>query len=235
MISVTRSSQPAVLQRNAACWLSNLKAISSNPSATKEQIKKAQNRYRHVKIKDALVEMFHGKCAYCESKITVVTYGAIEHFKPKSEYINLTFEWSNLLLSWMNDAGHKGTNFPRDAEGNPLLIDPTDENTDPNKHLEFDWDAIAGLANVYGRDKRGKTVETIFDLNGMKGRKELVDHRSQYVKKLLALLLFAQSGNEGAEIAIDLLEESCDSSAEYSAFALVYVRPYLQTIGRLST
>jgi uncharacterized protein (TIGR02646 family) len=227
LISVTRSSQPAVLQKNAASWLSKLKAPSSAPNTPKEQLKKAQNKYRHAQIKDALVNMFHGKCAYCESKITVVTYGAIEHFYPKSKYVDLTFEWSNLLLSCdvCNNANHKGTKFPLDAKGNPLLIDPTDENTDPNKHLEFDWDAIAGLASVYGRDERGETVETIFDLNGMNGRRELVAHRSQYVKKLFALLRLARSGDEGA---IALLKESCDSSAEYSAFALVHIRPYLQ-------
>jgi hypothetical protein len=226
LIPVARSSQPDILKKNAANWLSNLKSISTNPSVTKEQIKKAQNKYRHDQIKSELVKMFHGKCAYCESKITVVTYGAIEHFCPKSEYPDLTFEWTNLLLSCdvCNDAGHKGTNFPLDINGNPLLIDPTDGITDPNMHLEFSWDAIAGMANVYGRDDRGKTVEAIFDLNGMKGRKELVDHRSKYVKRLCALLRFAQTGDKEA---IALLRESCNAGAEYSAFAIAHIQPHL--------
>lgn len=227
MIPVARSSQPDILKKNAANWLSNLKSISTNPSVTKEQIKKAQNKYRHDQIKSELVKMFHGKCAYCESKITVVTYGAIEHFRPKGEYLDLTFEWTNLLLSCdvCNDAGHKGVKFPLDINGNPLLIDPTDGITDPNMHLEFSWDAIAGLASVYGRDDRGKTVETIFDLNGMKGRKELVSHRSKYVKRLCALLRYAQQ--TGDKEAIALLRESCNSGEEYSAFAIAYIQPHL--------
>jgi hypothetical protein len=64
----------------------------------------------------------------------------------------------------------------------------------------------------------------------MKGRKELVDYRSKYVKKLFVLLHFAESGNEDA---INLLEEACDSSAEYSAFAVVHIRPHLQKIKQL--
>jgi uncharacterized protein (TIGR02646 family) len=226
LIPVTRSSKPAVLRKNAARWLSELKAFSTNSNASKDQIKKAQNKYRHNQIKDALVKMFYGKCAYCESKITVVTYGAIEHFFPKSAYIDLTFEWSNLLLSCdiCNDPNHKGTNFPLDSNGNPLLINPSDGITDPNMHFEFAWDAVAGLASVYGRDQRGEIVETILDLNGIHGRQELIDYRSKYVKRLFALLRLAQSGDNEA---IALLQEACNSSEEYSAFALIHIRPSL--------
>ncbi|MDY7015653.1 MAG: HNH endonuclease [Cyanobacteriota bacterium] len=226
MIRVKRSPQPNVLNKNAPRWLAEFKSLSTDSTATPKQIQNAQNKYRHPKVKDALIKMFCGKCAYCESKIAVVTYGAIDHFFPKSKYPHLTFEWTNLLLSCdrCNDGGHKGTQFPLDGNGNPLLIDPTDGITDPNKHLEFSWDAISGLASVYGRDRRGKTVETVFDLNGIRGRSELIDHRSKYVKRLFALLRFAQQGD--AE-AITLLKESCDLSAEYSAFALIHIRPHL--------
>jgi len=180
LIPVTRISEPPVLAKNAARWLEALELIQSNNKATKAQINQAQNKY--------------GKCAYFESKITVVTYGAIEHFYPKSQYPDLTFTWKNLLLSCdkCNDANHKGTNFPLDdITGNPLLIDPTDGVTDPNTHLEFIWDEIAKLASVYGRDQHGTIVKDIFDLNGLRGRKELINHRSQYIKKLLALLRLA--------------------------------------------
>jgi hypothetical protein len=240
LIPVVRSPMPKALQKNSARWLAKLQqqqlelqSLRNAPNATdsqimgaKKKVDNAQAKYNHVDVKDALVNMFHGKCAYCESKITVVTYGAIEHFRPKSDYPDLTFEWSNLLLSCdvCNDAGHKGANFPLDIKGNPLLIDPTDGITNPNTHLEFAWDAIAGLASVYGRDERGKTVETIFDLNGMKGRKELIAYRSKYVKRLCALLRLAQTGDKEA---ITLLCESCDAGAEYSAFAIAHIQPHL--------
>jgi len=53
--------------------------------------------------------MFHGKCAYCESKITAIYNGDIEHFRPKGKiqtanpsrpgYFWLASEWKNLLLA----------------------------------------------------------------------------------------------------------------------------------------
>ncbi len=241
MIPVVRSPIPRALQRNSARWLAELnqkqhelQSLRNNPNATAVQIKgaekevnKAQRKYNHRCIKNALEEMFHKKCAYCQSDISAVTYGQIEHFRPKSEYPDLTFEWSNLLFSCdlCNDAGHKGVKFPLDINGNPLLIDPTDGITDPNTHLDFAWDAIAGKAFVYGRDDRGKTVETIFDFNGIKGRKGLVEYRSKYVKYLCALLYLAQK--TGDQEAIALLRESCDAGAEYSAFAIAHIQPHL--------
>lgn len=225
MISVTRSAQPKVLQKNAVRWLSILKELHEK-AAPKKEIKRVQDKYRHPEVKDALVAMFYGKCAYCESNITTVTYGAIEHFYPKSKYIELTFEWSNLLLSCdvCNDASHKGTSFPSDNNGQPLLINPTDANTDPSTHLEFVWDDVSGLANICGRDQSGEKVIDVFDLNGRKDRKALINRRSRHIKGLIALLKLAQGGDQDA---IALLQESCDPSSEYSAFAQVYIRPYI--------
>lgn len=238
MISVPRTPRPSAITRNSANWLrkvrearDNLNSTLADPSKTESDIKQAQGKlkqalekYRHNDIKDALIKMFSGKCAYCESKINHITYGAIEHFRPKGDpaFEHLAFEWTNLLLSCdiCNDAGHKGTNFPVDFAGNPLLIDPTDGITDPNTHLDFSWDEVAGLASVYGRDIRGQEVERIFELN----RKELLKIRSQRVKSLIALLELAKTGHSKA---VALLEESCEPDAEYSAFALIYIQPHI--------
>ena len=244
MIPVFRPNQPPkVLTRNSQKWLkklqdslSHLETIKAQAPVNKQQLAQAQkevekniNKYRNKEIKEALETIFHGKCAYCESKVTTTGYGEIEHFCPKSNSrcINLTFEWSNLLLSCQkcNDAGHKGTKFPLDADDNPLLINPTDEKTDINIHLRFSWDSIIGT-RVEGIDTRGQVVEDIFDLNSQRGtRKELVNHRNQRVKQMLALLKIArQNGNQDA---IQLLLEHCQPSAEYSAFAIVHILPHL--------
>jgi len=246
MIRVPRSAEPPVLQRNGARWLTALQTaiqkqqqVEQDQHSSKEQrkqakqaVKQAQGKYNHEQTKAALVAMFQGKCAYCESKIDVITYGAIEHFRPKSKYPELTFAWSNLLLACdrCNDAGHKGDRFPLDGGGNPLLLDPTDPDTNPQAHLDFVWDHKAGLASVYGRDDRGRTVEEVFDLNGLQDRQSLMDYRSKIVKHLQALLWFAQN-NDQAELrtqeAWGLLREACQANAEYSAFALQYIAPYL--------
>jgi uncharacterized protein (TIGR02646 family) len=229
LIPISRSAEPAALKNNADRWLSALKALLSDPATPKDKLKNAQNKYRHVQVKETLNKMFHGKCAYCESKINVVTYGAIEHFFPKSLYVDRTFDWDNLLLSCdrCNDTNHKGSQFPMDQNGQPLLLNPTDGVTEPDRHLEFVWDPISGLASIYGRDERGETVVTIFDLNGMRDRPELIHHRSRYLKKLLALLRLARLGDHEV---ISLLQEACEASSEYSAFAQAHIRPHLSKL-----
>lgn len=244
MIPVHRPQEPpGILKRNGVKWLSklqtataNLEAIKNNPTATKEQIAKAENKvdnainkYRQTEVKDALELMFYGKCAYCESQVTTTGYGDIEHFCPKRNprCVNLTFEWKNLLLSCekCNDAGHKGTQFPIDSSGHPLLIDPTDDETDINQHLNFTWDIVDG-ARVEGRDVRGKEVERIFDLNSDRGsRKDLIKHRTERVNYMFSLLKIAQQ--TGNLDAISLLLEHCQPSSEYSAFARIYILPFL--------
>jgi len=198
-----------------------------NANITRARYKKAVSRYQHREIKESLVRMFHGKCAYCESLITVVTYGAIEHFYPKAHYVDKTFEWSNLLLSCdkCNDVEHKGNRFPLDDDGQPMLIDPTHEKTNIPQHLEFVWDHDARLASVYGRDERGRLVEEVFDLNGIRGRKELIRHRSECVKKLVILCAYAR---ENDQKALALLREACQPNAEYSAFAISLCSDFLQ-------
>jgi len=81
-------ARPQSLQKLVSRWLTvlqtainELATVQNDPQANKQDIRRArrkkenaQNKYRHRKIKNTLVEMFHGKCAYCESKITVITY-----------------------------------------------------------------------------------------------------------------------------------------------------------------
>lgn len=241
MIAVTRPAPPDVLQRLGARWSSALRAandeleqVENDPQSTPQRIRRAkkrkrdaQNKYRHREIKDALVAAFHGKCAYCESQIRAVSYGHIEHFYPRSVYVDKTFEWDNLLLSCeiCNDAGHKGDRFPLDADGNPLLIDPTDGVTEPSVHLKFSWDPRVGLACVYGLDEQGREVVHTFDLNGFRGRDALLRERSRYFKKLWAILKwYEQRGGEDEE-AWAILQEACQPDAPYSAFALIHIAP----------
>lgn len=67
--------------------------------------------YKAAVVKDELNAMFHKKCAYCESRYAHVAPVDVEHFRPKSGFINnsgklvrpgyywLTAEWTNLLPS----------------------------------------------------------------------------------------------------------------------------------------
>ncbi len=216
MIIVTRLPEPRALQRNGANWLRILNEVMDNPRSTKGQKDNAENKYRHEEIKSTLTQMFQSKCAYCESKIIHITYGDIEHFRPRHRFRELTFIWTNLLLSCniCNDQGHKGHNFPEYEDGNPVLIDPSDPTENIDRHLGFLWDDLTKISLVTGKDTRGHEVINTFDLNGSRGRTELIRHRSQQMEKIVALALYALEGNQRA---LDLLTEACQPNAEYSA------------------
>lgn len=96
MIRVTRTKKPALLVDKEANWKKDIRSASTDAAR-----KNAQDKYKHDDIKEALIDMFHGKCAYCESDITHIDYGHIEHFKPKGTpaYYELAVEWDNLLLA----------------------------------------------------------------------------------------------------------------------------------------
>jgi 5-methylcytosine-specific restriction endonuclease McrA len=120
MIRVPRTKKPALLADNEARWKSEIRLATTDAAR-----KLAQDRYKHEDIKEALIAMFHGKCAYCESDITHIDYGHIEHFKPKGtpDYYELAVEWDNLLLACgrCNGAENKGSRFPLADKGGPLV------------------------------------------------------------------------------------------------------------------
>jgi uncharacterized protein (TIGR02646 family) len=49
------------------------------------------------KAKDQMLRESSGKCAYCESPTSVVAYGDVEHFRPKSKYWWLAYCYENFL------------------------------------------------------------------------------------------------------------------------------------------
>lgn len=60
----------------------------------------------------ALIAESHGKCAYCESPTSVVTYGDVEHFRPKDLYWWLAFSFDNYTYSCqLCNQKFKGANF----------------------------------------------------------------------------------------------------------------------------
>ena len=49
--------------------------------------------------KEQLHRESYAKCAYCESPTTVVSYGDVEHYRPKSKYWSLAYCYDNYLAS----------------------------------------------------------------------------------------------------------------------------------------
>jgi len=96
LIPLTKTAEPAVLQRNAATWTAELlQKIADGDEPTKYLL----GRYAHPDIKVALLIETSEKCAYCESSFRHVTYGDIEHIVPKAVEPTLRFAWHNLTIA----------------------------------------------------------------------------------------------------------------------------------------
>ncbi len=117
-----------------------------------------------AELKWHLFELFHGKCAYCESKPQAVSTGDVEHYRPKAKvsedpvgpgesghpgYYWLAYEITNLLPSCescnrnfgkMNQFPVRGKHARDEAslpDEVPLLLNPYNRDINPFEHLEF--------------------------------------------------------------------------------------------------
>ena len=204
MIRVHRGAEPSILTAKGQKWLDAWRdAVTPGAKA------KALTKYAHPQVVDALRDLFHGKCAYCESKIEAVTWGHVDHYRPKSRFPEKAFDWDNLLWACPRcNSGCKGDQFPEAPDGGPIVNPCEDE---PGDHLRFEWDPVARLANVWGETERGRTTEDVLQLN----RPDLQRERSSYVLHLAAL---AGVAGQSAE-AQALLDEAKADDSKYAAFA----------------
>jgi uncharacterized protein (TIGR02646 family) len=106
-----------------------VRATSATAKAKLEQgnHEVSQAVYAAEVVKQALEQLFLGKCCYCESRIGVVADWDVEHFRPKGKvserpehpgYYWLAYDWENLLpsCSYCNQA-RKDRATAMEAEG----------------------------------------------------------------------------------------------------------------------
>lgn len=71
------------------------------------------------------------RCMYCLDSHG----GDVEHFRPKADWPQHMYKWTNLLLCCTFCGRLKGSQFPMQG-GRPLLVDPSRD--EPWDHLDFD-------------------------------------------------------------------------------------------------
>jgi uncharacterized protein (TIGR02646 family) len=109
-------------------------------------------------VRETLGRMASGieRCMYCEDSEGT----AIEHFWPKSSYPNRAFNWPNYLIAcWRCNSNFKRDRFPLDATGQPLLINPAEE--DPLGHLSFS----PSTGRFTAKSPKGDPSIDVFGLN----------------------------------------------------------------------
>ncbi|MBZ4413732.1 hypothetical protein VZQ01_27130 [Myxococcus faecalis] len=141
-----------------------------------------QSNSAFKEVREMLRQMASGiqRCMYCEDSLGT----DIEHFWPKSQHPERAFDWLNFLLacSYCN-SNAKRSQFPLDANGAPLLIDPTAE--DPAAYLQF----VPETGSFVSSTPKGEKSIEVFGLD----RQTLEQGRRNAWVTILALLeMYAQ-------------------------------------------
>jgi len=165
--------------------------------------------YGHKSVKEALIRAQHDKCCFCESKVTHVAYGDVEHFRPKKGfrqkrsdklgrpgYYWLAYEWSNLFFSCqLCNQRYKANLFPlvnpngralchadEIANEKPLFVNPCE---DPEDHISFQRE----LAVPLRQSRMGRTTINTLGLN----RPRLQERRKDRHEELRILRAVAEA------------------------------------------
>ena len=196
--------------------------------------------YGDHSVKGALIDAQHGKCFACESKVTHIGYGDVEHYRPKGGYRQkatdalgrpgyywLAYSWTNLLFSCqLCNQRFKKNLFPlhdpamrmrsHHDGGNilmegPLFIDPSTE--DPEQFISFRREIPYSI----GGNLRGQ--ETI-DGWGLK-REELNEERRITYSRLRDLyrIGYVLDPSPFTQEARDELAKALESSERYAGMA----------------
>lgn len=255
MIRVVRGAAPSILSTDGIAAADALiQQVHADPASANE-LEFDSQIYAHRSVKQQLIDDHHGKCAFCESRITHISYGDVEHFRPKKAvaqaagepirypgYYWLSYTWENLLLSCqLCNQRHKRNLFPLadpakratgpDAmlsEETPLFLDPTSEHDgdNPESHIGF-RDSTA-----FGRSDRGEVTWVALGLN----RPELRDLREQHLNNLkLADSIVKldragklRAGPETEEVvanAVRLLHDAVGPEAQWTSMARCLLQP----------
>lgn len=177
----------------------------------------------------ALHRVFHGKCAYCESPISLEKRDArVAFFRPLELYPWLLWDWTNLYLSCRECRDAKGSRFPiREAKRglpgtysaarirfieNPMLLDPCLDN--PALHLEFREDGT-----VEAKTERGEKTITTLNLN----RQSLCHNRQSDIRVIQQILTRVVDSN-----VVEELSGLCKDDQQFVGMRRQLLRHWLQ-------
>jgi uncharacterized protein (TIGR02646 family) len=209
--------------------------------------------YAHASVKKALKLAQHEKCAFCEAKVTHISYGDVEHFRPKAGtrqargepltrpgYYWLAYDWNNLFLCCqlcnqrfkrnyfpLQDPARRAQTHEADVGlESPVFIDPARD--DPAKYIGFREEFPYAINN---NRRARKTIRSL----GLR-RKELTSARRERLETLRALyrLAYGLSEQDARKVraqiaeARALLKRSIEDTAEYSSMMRAAIASWSQ-------
>jgi len=169
MIPLLRTAPTARLTRLCDSRTLKIKAQGATSEAAAEQWSKADAA--KDEIRSLLQAMAPGRrrCMYCLDNLGT----DIDHFRPKSLFPLLAFEWENHLLACSHcNSNEKRNAYPTDSSLRCLLVNPSEDA--PADHLTLDLSS----GEYEGRTAKGWTSIKVFGLNRpdlMEGRLDAYD------------------------------------------------------------
>jgi uncharacterized protein (TIGR02646 family) len=251
MIKITRTNpEPKTLLSQKVIDATLL--IQGIAQARKPLSKEFPTHWGEHDVRDALWEMQHHKCCYCERKREKNRESDVEHFRPKAEvteaanhrgYWWLAYKWDNLFFScrYCNQQ-HKLNHFPVSNEAkrvhkeglslvdeDGLLINPTEK--DPEEHIGFDWYKVRSQTTNQTQTQafaRGRTIygEKTIEVVGL-NEFELPTERGAVIlelEALVTLMVIAEHGLGVKEKAVERIKKATSSKLPFTAFRRDFFR-----------
>lgn len=197
-----------MLQANEEAWTEEYLEWRATPVPRPAQ----PRRWAHADVKATLIAEAHGKCAYCESKVTHVYPGDAEHIEPKAHVPHRVVDWKNLTFACAECNRRKRDYFdPAEPLVHPYL-------DDPEQHIRFYGPQVFP---VPGSNSGLRTVGKL-ELDRM----ELFDRRSDVVRRLVELLTLwiAEPPGLARQIRREVIESLAAQDAEYAAMIRCFLR-----------
>ena len=208
--------------------------------------KKKGTHYNKKPVVKILWEMQHEKCCYCEQKIPEEGHlKAVDHFKPKSIFKHHKNDWKNLLLACAQCNGKKSDKFPvvlsydldepkvvylrRDLNEKPLIMDPSDPNIDPEKHIDFEVDDIKENCGLIKEKNHSELGRITIEVTGLTSYYYTDKRYTFYLNSLFptytTMLSAKHNGhNQLFEEKKDIFRMWMSAKGEFAAFVRAFAR-----------
>lgn len=162
MHKVVRNAPPLNLNHKHEEWMM---LLEENKDIKNDWDQWDKNKKEEVRA--ALREMYRGCCCYCEGRVESVSYLHIEHFKPKSKYKELCYDYANLHYCC------EKCNITKGEKYNDKMFSPT--TSIPEDYIQYVGEVAVGK----DPDGRGDYMIRILKLNE---RKALKDERAKRLR-----------------------------------------------------
>ena len=177
MIKLKKGPEPVVLTNKNTEWTEEYRKGIEDDNLTKTQ----RFRYRDPQIKQAIRDETCDKCAYCESKVSHVHPGEVDHILPVSRRRDLIVAWTNLTYV-CTECNRRKLDYYSEEE--PLVNPYVDQ---PSEHLIF-----FGPLVLHKNDKGFRTTRKM----GL-SRVELFERKQERIESLNFLIQKWRECTEG--------------------------------------